>query len=75
MHVQSVPHNLDKPLVALILLETENKSAEAIVGIITGMLHFVLLEDVECVCFVYKKSDRPLFPYSAHGLTACANHH
>lgn len=55
MHVQSVPHNLDKPLVALILLETENKSAEAIVGIITGMLHFVLLENVECVCFSYKK--------------------
>lgn len=47
MHVQSVPHNLDKPLVALILLETENKSAEAIVGIITGMLNFLLLEDVE----------------------------
>lgn len=50
-----MPHNLDKPLVALILLETENKSAEAIVRIITGMLHFVLLEDVECVCFSYKK--------------------
>lgn len=55
MHVQSVPHNLDKPLVALILLETENKSAEAIVGIITGMLHFVLLEDVDCDFFSYKK--------------------
>lgn len=52
MHVQSVPHNLDKPLVALILWETENKSAEAMVEIISVMLYFVAVESLEWVCFL-----------------------